>query len=384
MAVLAGQPVDAQQRVVPEGTVITVRSETLLDSEDARAGDRFVTSVVRPLRVDGLTVIPAGSRVEGTVDLARRATSRQSGLIGVAFTRLVLPNGNTFGIDGRLTSTDPEERAQIEAQGGSRVVFVGGRTGVGAAIGSIGAGDPDDPVSGFLGALGTLLSRGADVTVPVNTVLAVELGSAIALTATGAAAPGTDPTSIYTSAEMIRAAQQALRARNYYRGPLDGRLTVETRRALFEFQIDHEVYPTGNLDGETAAELGLGVGGVVTGLTPAAASVLRRNAQTLVGTWRDMIGVTPAGRFDPRRSYRTAELELYFALSGFADNASLYDQMVRVSTNTAGISAAGQALIASARRVDAALQRIATPQRLVTGWRSIQNDLRPLDARYPR
>ena len=377
-------PVQAQQRLVPEGTVLTVRSETPLHSATVSVGDQFITSVMDPVRIDGLTVIPAGSRIEGSVSLARRATSRQSGLIGVDFTRLVLPSGSIYGINGRLTSADPEEREQIEAQGGSRVVFVGGRSGVGAAIGSIGAGDPNDPVSGFLGAIGTLLSRGTDVNVPVNTTLAVELESAIALMATGPATPDTDASTIYTSTEMVRAAQQALRARNYYRGPIDGRLTNETRRALFEFQIDNEMYGTGNLNGETARELGLNTGGTASALSPAAASVVRRNAQTLVGNWRDMIAVTPAGRLDPRRNYQAAELDLYFALSGFADNASLYDQMIRASNNNVGLAAAGQALVESARRVDTAMQRIGTPQRIVTSWRTIQNDLRVLDSRYPR
>jgi stage V sporulation protein SpoVS len=385
-AVLGAAPLHAgaqQQLLVPEGTVFTVRSETELDSRDTQVGDRFMTTVTEAIQLNGFNAIPAGSRIEGTVEIVRPATSRQSGIVGVDFTRLVLPSGNVFGINGKLTSLDPTERRQIDAQGGTRVVFVGGRTGVGAAIGSIGAGAPNDPVTGLLGALGTVLSRGADVVVPVNTMLAVQLESALSLVASGTGT-GTGGSTIYTSTQMVRAAQQALRARNYYRGPVDGRLANDTRRALFEFQIDNEIYATGNLDDDTAMELGISNAETPSSVTPAMAAEIRRNAQSLVAIWRDAIGVTPAGRLDPRRNYQTIELDLYFALSAFADNASLYDQMVRQSASAAGMTAVNQALMGSARRVDAAMQRLSVPSRTLNAWRNIQSSLSRIDYNYLR
>src|SRR5262245_5560843 len=120
-AVLGAAPlhVDAQQQLlVPEGTVFTVRSETELDSRDTQVGDRFMTTMTEAIQLNGYNAIPAGSRIEGTVEIVRPATSRQSGIIGVDFTRLVLPSGNVFGINGKLTSLDPTERRQIDAQGG--------------------------------------------------------------------------------------------------------------------------------------------------------------------------------------------------------------------------------------------------------------------------
>jgi hypothetical protein len=375
-------PLSSQQRVVlPEGTVLTVRTQNSFNSLDARVGDAITTTVTDAVSVEGMTVIPAGTRIEGTVSLARAATSRESGLIGVEFTRLVLPNGRSVAIAGKLTSTDPNERRQIDAQGDARVVFVGGRRGAGAAIGAIGAGSSSDEVSGVLGALGTLLSRGDNVTVPANTVLAVQLESGVALTGTRTGSE--DRGTIYTSADMIRRAQQALRGRNYYWGPLDGRLNNDTRRALFEFQLDNEINATGNLDRVTAGELGLGVGGVGVGLSQAEAALVSSNAVSLLTSWRNIIGVSTSGQLNPRRSYQPAELELYFALSAFANNAELYNQMIQMSGNAQGLTAAGTALIAAARRVDAAFGSIATPNRTVAAWRTIQNGLTVLEPRYP-
>ena len=109
---------------------------------------------------------------------------------------------------------------------------------------------------------------------------------------------------------------------------------------------------------------------------------MRRNAQTLVGRWREYLGITTAGRLDPRRSYQNGELELYFALSGFADNASLYEQMIRLSGNTEGVSAASGALVASAQRVDQAMRGGSVPSRITTGWQAIQDQLGALDTTY--
>jgi peptidoglycan hydrolase-like protein with peptidoglycan-binding domain len=375
----------AQQRVLlPEGTVINVMTRSVLSSTTAREGDTFRTAVSDSVRVEGFTVIPEGSIIDGVITLARRASERQSGVIGVAFTSLQLPNGGSVAIDGKLTSTDPSERRQIDAQPNAQVLFVGGRRGAGAAIGAVGSSGSTDAFANVLGTLGTLLSKGADVNVPVNTKLAVQLERGIAMRVTGTEqVRRSDAYTIYTSAEAIRTAQSALRQKGYYRGSADGTLNEATQRALVEFQIDNGIIVTGNLDGRTAEALNLQLAGGVGGLTPNEATLLRRNAQVLTTRYRDALGVSQSGRLDPRRFYASEEIELYFALSAFADNASLYEQMSMTSGNVEGLTAAGDALIDAARRVDVALRATRVAARIATSWGVIQQDLAQLDSAYP-
>jgi len=375
----------AQARLLlPEGTVLTVRTQNELNSVNLNAGDHFVTTVAEAVSLNGYTVIPAGTQVEGVVNMVKPATRRESGMIGVDFTRMLFPGGSGVAIAGKLTSTDPAERQQIEAQGNQRVVFIGGRAGTGAAIGAIGtAADP----TGILGALGGLLSRGADAVVPVNTMLAVQLQNGISVVGTRVGTGVTNGSELFTSADMIRAAQQSLRSRNYYYGPVDGRLNNDFRRALFNFQIDNQVNATGNLDDDTLDRLGVNMNAVYSPpgapvFTATQAAVMRRNALNIAGLWRDQIGVTAAGRLATGRNYQAGELEIYFALSAFADNTTLYERLLRQSDNTVGMAAANQALLTSAKRVDAAMRTTTVPSRIRTGWTTVQTDLRLIDPSY--
>ena len=111
LAFVAATVASAQSRVVlPAGSVIIVRTTSPLQSASAKSGQTFETNVDESVGVDEYTVIPAGSKIRGVVSLATPATRQQSGVIEVVFDRLVLPNGSTFPISGRLTSTDSTER----------------------------------------------------------------------------------------------------------------------------------------------------------------------------------------------------------------------------------------------------------------------------------
>ena len=381
--VLAASGLSAQTRLVlPEGSVIIVRTSTPLESATAKVGQTFETVVSDTVRVDNYTVIPAGSRIRGVVTFAQAANRQQSGVIGVDFDRLALPDGKVYGFKGKLTSTDAAERRQIESDPNARVVLVGGRGGVGAAI--AGAGSEKSPASGILAALGSLLSEARDVKVPAGTPLAVQLEQGLVLSGRGSArAP--DAFTIYTGADRIREAQRALAQQNYYRGAINGQLDDATQRALFEFQVDKGIIATGNLDGRTAQALGLSStssGTEAAVLSPEEASIVRRGAQALVGRARQDMGISGSGRLDARRQYAEGDLELWFSLSAFADNSSLYEQLIRVSGNVEGSALAGKALVSSARRVDAAMQRARTTSQLQNAWSSIRAQLTELDPTY--
>ena len=371
----------AQSRVVlPQGSVIIVRTAEALQSSAARVGQTFETIVDDTVGIDSYTVIPQGSRIRGIVSYVQAANRQQSGVIEVDFDRLILTDGTTYTIDGKLTSVDSAERRQIESSANQRVVLVGGRGGIGAAI--AGAGSASSSSDNILSALGSLLSEGRDVSVPAGTPLAVQLERSITLR--GLAGRSTSGT-IYTTTETIRAAQQALARQGYYRGVINGQLNYATQRALFAYQADRNLTSTGNLDWATARALGLNVsaGGTSGAMLSAAdASALRRNMQALVTRARQDLGVSGVGQLSTRRNYSEADLDLWFALSAFADNALLYEGIVRQSGATQGATLAGGALLDAARRVDLAIQSASVSSQLRNGWNTVRNSLTTIDGTY--
>jgi len=378
----AAQTATAQRVVLPTNSVIIVRTQTALESSTATQGQTFETIVEDTVTADNYAVIPEGSRIRGVVTFVRPATRSESGVIEVDFDRLTLADGTSYAIQGKLTSTDPAERRQIDSLANQRVVLVGGRGGIGAAI--AGAGSQSRSTSNIFTALGQLLSEGRNVSVPAGTPLAVQLESSVTLRGRNFRR-GNDAT-IFTSTEMIRAAQTALRNQNYYRGTVDGTLNYATQRAIFEYQADKNLTATGNLDWRTAQSLGLNIGTGSTGggnmvMTAEEASSLRRSAQTLAARQRQDLSVTTTGRYSSTR-FADADVDLWFALSAFADNASLYEQVVRGSSTSAGSTMAGRALINAARRVDSAISQARTSAAVRDGWVSIRSQLSNLDTTY--
>src|SRR6476620_8112241 len=295
LSLFATSALSAQSRLtLPEGSVIIVRTATPLESSTAQVGQAFGTFVVDTVRLDNYTVIPSGSRIRGTITFAQAATRSQSGVIEVNFDRLILPDGTTYPITGKLTSTNAAERRQIDADpNNNRVVLVGGRGGIGAAIAGAGGGSS----ANILTALGGLLSEGRNVSVPAGTRLAVQLEQPLTLRARGSARAA-DQYTVFTAEDRIRAAQQALQQQNYYHGSISGIFDDATQQALFNYQIDKGLTATGNLDWRTARSLGIvttgganaggGVGGSRYGavLSLSSATSLRRNAEAVLSRVR--------------------------------------------------------------------------------------------------
>jgi len=390
LALVAVSAASAQSRVVlPAGSVVIVSTTTPLQSSTARTGQTFETNVEQSIGIDEFTAIPAGSRIRGVVSLATPATRQQSGVIEVVFDRLTLPNGSTFPITGKLTSTDSAERRQIDSDPNAHVVLVGERGGIGAAIAGAGTNRSSNAI---FTALGSLLSEGRDVSLPAGTPLAVELVNAVTLRA-GTRMRGTDASTLYTAAARVQAAQQALTQMNYYRGPINGQLNDDTRRALFQFQVDRGLSATGNLDGRTAQALGInldtdvgvgGVGATFSGsvLSASQAAAVRRDAQFIVTRERADLSAGSLGRLGSTRAYTQADLDLWFARSAFADNASIYEQIVSNGNNSDAAVLAGRSLGTAAQRVDAAMQNARPSAQVQSSWAAIRRQITTLNSSY--
>ena len=127
-------------------------------------------------------------------------------------------------------------------------------------------------------------------------------------------------------------------------------------------------------------QLTTGPGG--TSLSASQASAVRRDAQNLVTRLRSELAPSGLGRLDTSRSYSQADLDFWFAASAFADNASLYEQIVNSAGNRDATVLAGRSLVAAAQRVDAAMQSARLSTYDSNAWTSIRRQISTLGTSY--
>lgn len=190
---VARKPVDPVYSV-PSGTMIRVRMNQTLNSQRARVGETFTTTVTEPVySSNGVVVVPVGATLTGRVNsVTPAAKGGKPGQIDVAFTRLNLPNGRTRFINGSLTDVDAN-KTRSDNEGGvsgrgmshRKAIFIGGGGVGGAVIGGAIGGGKGALIGGLLGAAGGFAgeryTKGPDAEVRSGTEFGVFLNQSMSL-----------------------------------------------------------------------------------------------------------------------------------------------------------------------------------------------------------
>jgi type IV secretory pathway VirB10-like protein len=140
----------AETFTIPADSVLGLELESTVSSETAQLEDRVDARVTRDVKVDGTTVIPAGSRVRGAVTRVENGGRfKDRGRIEIRFHTLVLADGDTQSIttdalfrEGENVGRKSSARIGASAAGGAIIgAIFGGEKGaaIGAAAGA-GAG----------------------------------------------------------------------------------------------------------------------------------------------------------------------------------------------------------------------------------------------------
>jgi hypothetical protein len=186
------------QTALPTGTAVKMKLETTLATFSSKAGDPFSARVTEPVVVDGKTVIPIGSTVEGRVTKAnepRRIAGKPT--IAIFPEKLVLPNGDRFTLNASLVDTNRGRGSDVNPEGqfkgaghdGKDLTEVGMGTGGGMLIGGLAGGGKGLLIGGAVGATVTVahwLGKHRSAMLPAGTELVMELNRPMTMTgATG-------------------------------------------------------------------------------------------------------------------------------------------------------------------------------------------------------
>jgi hypothetical protein len=148
------------------GTVLPVRLDSNLSSDNSMRGDTF-TATVR----SGYYGLPEGTKVDGVVRRVSPRTSNKAGFLVLGFTAIVLPNGRRTIIDGSPVNLDSKSvttsaNGRMVAKSGAknqRLTYVGYGAGAGALVSVIDGGRnflKDTAIGAGLGYLGGALEKG--------------------------------------------------------------------------------------------------------------------------------------------------------------------------------------------------------------------------------
>ena len=180
---------------VPEGTPLKVKLQTTISTFSSRVGDPFQGKTVDPVVIDGKTLIPAGSTIEGRVTKLsepRRIKGKPS--IGILPEHVVLPDGqrimlNAVLVDTNIPGTDVNEEGLFKGSGHDRrdQIEIAGGTGAGMLVGGLIGGGPGVLIGGAVGAGATTthwLVQHRSAILPSGTQLMMELSRPMTMSAT--------------------------------------------------------------------------------------------------------------------------------------------------------------------------------------------------------
>ncbi|MHB8217839.1 MAG: hypothetical protein ACYDDS_17340 [Candidatus Sulfotelmatobacter sp.] len=181
---------------VPAGTALMAKLQTTLATFSNKPGDLFQAQLIQPVVLNGRTVIPAGTTVEGRVTKVaepRRISGRPT--IKIVPETLVMAGGERFALDATLVDTnagrdtDVNQEGEFKGPGHDRrdQMEAGGGTAGGMLIGGLIGGPPGVVIGGLVGAGSTgghWLSKHRSAVLPSGTTLTIELNRPLAMTPT--------------------------------------------------------------------------------------------------------------------------------------------------------------------------------------------------------
>jgi hypothetical protein len=165
--------------IIPAGSRVRVRVNGELDTKKNRVGDEFSAVLETPLAVGDSVALPRGTSFQGQVVSASRSGRLQGrAMLGLALDRFEL-NGMPYAIHTSF---------HARVGGGHKKRnwgFIGGGSGLGAALGALAGGGSGALIGAGAGAAaglgGAALTGQKDVVVPAETILTFVLRDDVAV-----------------------------------------------------------------------------------------------------------------------------------------------------------------------------------------------------------
>jgi hypothetical protein len=183
----------AMAQTLPAGTPLKVKLENTLSTFGSKTGDPFSGRVTEAVTVDGKTMIPVGTTVQGRVTKIsepRRIAGKPT--IGLFPETMVLPSGERYMLNAPLIDTNLRNGTDVNTEGqfkgaghdGKDLTEIGFGTGGGMLIGGLAGGGKGLLIGGTIGATATVahwLGKKKSAVLPAGTELLMELSRPLSM-----------------------------------------------------------------------------------------------------------------------------------------------------------------------------------------------------------
>ncbi len=175
------KPKPRPKYLLPANSIIRLRLNDKLSSKNAQVGNTFTSTVVTPVYVRGVEVIPAGGIVSGHITHVERASRKsEAGSLNVTFTSVQIPNGKQYPINASLAASDSaDNEGEVKGKSSKKrnARFIAGGVVVGGLInGAAGAA-----TGGVIGVARGLIKKGREAEVNPGTEFNVILNQSVSL-----------------------------------------------------------------------------------------------------------------------------------------------------------------------------------------------------------
>jgi|SRR5579872_156648 len=168
-----------QPIVVPSGTVLTVTTTQALSSKTSQAGQTFLATLAQPISVAGISALPKGATVSGTVVNAK-AKGKIKGQAELALSLTNISVGNhTYPIQTNMLNSTAKGKGKRTA------ATTGGGAAGGALIGGIAGGGKGAGIGALVGAgagfIGGAVTGNQQIEIPAESALSFTLAEPLVL-----------------------------------------------------------------------------------------------------------------------------------------------------------------------------------------------------------
>lgn len=181
-------------QTIPAGTALKVKLENTLSTFSSKEGDPFSGRVTEAVMLEGKTVIPIGTTLQGRVtkvDEPRRIAGKPT--IGIFPETIVLPNGERYMLNAPLVDTNLRNGTDVNTEGqfkgeghdGKDLTEIGFGTGGGMLVGGLIGGGKGLLIGGAVGTtvtVGHWLGKKRAAMLPAGTELVMELSRPLEMT----------------------------------------------------------------------------------------------------------------------------------------------------------------------------------------------------------